>query len=69
MFSRKNLAKLACGAQAFHALWHTHAYFAGAFAIPGSPSWEVAGALLNGSAALWLGLYGWSPDPESPSSC
>ncbi len=64
--NRKELAKFAAGAEAFHALVHGVLWASGTklnvFGIKPGRTWNMAGTVLNGTAALILGLYAWRPE-------
>ncbi len=61
--NRKELAKFAAGAEAFHALVHGVLWLSGTnlkiFGIKQSRTWNMAATALNGTAALILGIYAW----------
>lgn len=59
----QEIAKFFSGFEAFHTLLHAYLRLAGTtltvFGIMATPTWNVAGVILNGSIALALGIYGW----------
>lgn len=65
MNRKKEIAKFACGAEAFHAFVHAVLLFSGAtltvFGITATPSWNIVGVIVNGGIALVLGIYAWRP--------
>lgn len=63
MSRSREIAKFACGAEAFHALVHAYFWLSGttlqAFGISETPTWHLWGAIGNGVVALVLGFYAW----------
>ena len=61
----KEIAKLACGGEAFHAFVHGYFWYWGttltAFGITETPTWHMWGAIGNAVIALLLGIYAWQP--------
>lgn len=59
----KEVAKFACGAEAFHAFLHAGMWLSGTtFAVFGfkeTPVVHLVGAIVNGVISLLLGLYAW----------
>jgi hypothetical protein len=59
----KEIAKFACGAEAFHALMHTAFWLSGTtfmlFGITATSTMNAVGALVNAVIALALGIYAW----------
>ena len=59
----KEIAKFFCGFEAFHTVFHAYLWLSGttftAFGITTTPTWNMAGIVLNGAIALVLGLYAW----------
>jgi hypothetical protein len=59
----KEVAKFACGAQAWHAFTHTVLWFSGVtipvLGITESPAVHMWGAIGNAIIGLLLGLYAW----------
>lgn len=59
----KEIAKFACGAEAFHAFIHLVCWLSGAtlnvlgFAV--APTWHLWGFLINAVIAVVLGYYAW----------
>lgn len=62
---KKEIAKFACGLEAFHALVHTYFWFSGAtlkvFRFRETPTVHKAGAIGNAVVSLLLGIYAWGP--------
>lgn len=65
MSRMREIAKFACGAEAFHALVHAYLWFSGTtltlFGITATPTWNIVSVVVNGVLALTLGIYGWAP--------
>jgi len=63
MSSRREVAKFACGAEAFHAFVHGLLWVSGThltvFGITQTPTWHGLGVGANTAIALLLGLYAW----------
>jgi len=61
----REVAKFACGAEAFHAFFHTVLWLTGTtltvFGITATPTWNVVGAIVNVAISLGLGIYAWGP--------
>ena len=59
----KEIAKFACGAEAFHALIHAVFGLSGTtFTILGitvPPNWNIVGVVVNAVIAAVLGIYAW----------
>lgn len=59
----KEVAKFACGAEAFHAFLHVALWFSGTtlvvFGFKETPVVHLVGAVVNGVISLLLGLYAW----------
>ncbi len=71
MSRRKEVAKFACGAEAFHAFVHASLWGAGTtltvFVVTETPTAHAWGAVANAVAAVALGVYGWCyPDAIPP---
>ncbi len=68
MNRHREIAKFACGAEAFHALVHAYFWSSGktlrAFGVKESPQWHLAAAVGNGLASLALGLYAWGASQD-----
>ncbi len=67
----KEVAKFACGAEAFHAFMHAFLWSAGinltAFGITQNPTLHFLGVAVNAVIALLLGLYAWGHPAAVPS--
>jgi hypothetical protein len=63
MNRRKEVAKFACGFEAFHALAHAYFWMAGvpfmAFGIIVTPTWSVISVGVHAAASISLGVYAW----------
>ena len=61
----KEVAKFACGAEAFHAVIHGYFFFSGTpftvFGITAPPTWNILGVLVNTVVSILLGIYAWGP--------
>ena len=59
----KEIAKFACGAEAFHAVMHAALWLSGTtlmvFGITVTTTMNAVGALVNAVIALILGVYAW----------
>lgn len=59
----KEIAKFACGAEAFHAFVHASLWLSGTtlvvFGFKETPAVHFVGAIVNGIISLLLGLYAW----------
>jgi hypothetical protein len=59
----KEIAKFACGAEAFHALVHAVLWLSGTtlivFGWKETPSVHLWGALVNATIAVALGVFAW----------
>lgn len=59
----KEIAKFACGAEAWHAFTHAVLWFSGTtvpvLGITETPTVHMWGAIVNAVIALLLGLYAW----------
>lgn len=59
----KEIAKFACGWEAFHSVAHTHFWSAGVtltfMGMTLTPTVSLVGAVLNAAIALLLGVYAW----------
>lgn len=59
----KEIAKFACGAEAFHAFVHAGLWLSGTtlvvFGFKETPAVHLVGAIVNGIISLLLGLYAW----------
>jgi hypothetical protein len=66
----KEIAKFACGAEAFHAFAHAYFWFSGTtltvFGFTQTPTVNVIGAVVNALVALILGIYAWTPPRSRP---
>jgi len=66
----KEIAKFACGAEAFHAFVHAYFWFSGTtltvFGITQTPAVNAIGAVVNALVALILGIYAWTPPTPRP---
>lgn len=62
---KKEIAKFACGFEAFHALAHAVLWLSGTtvtvlgFAM--NPNWHVVSLIVNGVITVLLGIYAWRP--------
>lgn len=65
MSRTREIAKFACGAEAFHALAHAALGLPGttltAFGVTVIPTWHIAGVAVNAVVSLLLGVYAWGP--------
>ena len=63
MIHWKEIAKFACGAEAFHAFVHAAFWLSGTtlivFGITVTSTTNAVGALVNAVIALVLGIYAW----------
>lgn len=63
MMKWKEIAKFACGAEAFHTLVHAYFWFSGTsltvFGITQTPTVNLLGFIANAVVSLILGIYGW----------
>lgn len=61
----KEIAKFACGAEAFDAFVHTYFWFSGTtltvFGITQTSTVNIAGAIVNAVISILLGIYAWRP--------
>lgn len=61
----KEVAKFACGVEAFHAFVHAYFWFSGTtlvvFGITQTPTLNMMGAIGNGIVSIILGIYAWAP--------
>lgn len=59
----QEIAKFACGVEAFHAFIHTYFWYSGkslnAFGVTETPTWHKRAAIANALTALALGVYAW----------
>lgn len=59
----KEVAKFACGAEAFHAFIHACLWFSGInltlFGFTQTPTWNVVSVILHAAISLALGIYAW----------
>ena len=59
----KEIAKFACGAEAFHAFVHAYLWFSGTnlmlFGFTQTLTWNLMSAIVNAEISLGLGLYAW----------
>lgn len=59
----KEVAKFACGAEAFHAFGHAALGLTdttvSAFGMTWGPMWHIAGVIANAVISLLLGIYAW----------
>lgn len=59
----KEVAKFACGAEAFHTIVHAYLWFSGTsltvFGITQTPTVNLLGVIVNALVSLILGLYAW----------
>jgi hypothetical protein len=57
------IAKFACGAEAFHAFVHATLGLSGTtltvFGITATPTWHIVGVIVNAVVSLLLGIYAW----------
>lgn len=77
MNTLREVAKFACGAEAFHAFFHAILWASGTtltvFDISATPTWNIFGAVVNAIIAMALGFFAWrglqlsagSPDRRS----
>lgn len=60
---KKEIAKFACGAEAFHAFGHAVLGLSGttvtALGITAGPTWHIVSVVVNGAIAILLGVYAW----------
>lgn len=60
---KREIAKFACGAEAFHAFGHALLGFSGTtitvLGITPGPKWHTAGVIVNAAIAILLGVYAW----------
>lgn len=74
----KEIAKFACGAEAFHAFVHAYFWFSGitlkVFGVTETPTSHVWGAIVNAAISVALGVYAWgrfghrpADDPAPPT--
>lgn len=61
--NRREVAKFFCGFEAFHTLFHAYLWLSGTrltvFGMTATPTWNMAGVIVNGGIAIALGIYGW----------
>lgn len=61
--NRKEIAKFASGAEAFHALAHATLWLSGTtltvFGIRVPPKWHLSSAIINATISVALGTYAW----------
>jgi len=61
----REVAKFACGVEAFHAFTHAYFWYTGTtltvFGITETPPVHAAGAVVNAAVAIAIGLYAWRP--------
>ncbi len=61
----KEVAKFACGAEAFHAFVHAYFWSSGTtltvFGITQTPKLNLTGAIANAVISILLGFYAWWP--------
>lgn len=61
----KEIAKFACGAEAFHEFSHAVLGLSGTtitvLGITAGPMWNIAGVIVNAAIAILLGVYAWRP--------
>ena len=61
--NRKEIAKFACGAEAFHAVAHATLWLSGTtltvFGIRITPTWHRTSAIINAAISMALGTYAW----------
>lgn len=61
----KEVAKFACGAEAFHTVVHAYLWLSGnslalpVFGITTTPRLNLLGFIVNAVVSLALGIYGW----------
>lgn len=59
----KEVAKFACGAEAFHTVVHAYLWLSGTsltiFGITTTPTVNLLGVIVNAVLSLILGFYGW----------
>lgn len=59
----REIAKFACGAEAFHAFGHALFWLSGTtfmlFGVTATPTLNAVGAFVNAAIALALGIYAW----------
>ena len=64
---KREIAKFACGAEAFHALAHGVLWLGGAkltlFGFTVSPGLIAVGLFVNAAIAVALGWYAWREEP------
>lgn len=69
MSTLKEVAKFACGAEAFHAFVHTVFWLSGTtvsvLGITETPTLHAWGAIVNAAISVALGFYAWRPKAES----
>ncbi len=65
----REVAKFACGAEAFHAFYHAVLWLSGTnFTVLGvtqTSTWNFIGVLGNAVISFALGLYAWRPRPRT----
>lgn len=68
----KEIAKFACGAEAFHAFVHAAFWLSGTtfllFGVTVTSAMNALGALVNAIIALVLGIYAWGARDATPES-
>ena len=72
MYRLKEIAKFACGAEAFHAFVHAYFWFSGTtltvFGITQTSTVNFAGAIVNAVISILLGIYAWRPRSSTQAS-
>lgn len=63
MNALREIAKFACGAEAFHSLLHAVVGVTGTtltlFGFSATPTWNIIAAVINAIIALMLGFFAW----------
>lgn len=61
----KEIAKFACGVEAFHSFIHAYFWLSGTtltvFGITQTPTWNIVGVVVNAVVSFALGIYAWGP--------
>ena len=69
--SMKEIAKFACGVEAFHAFIHTYFWYSGTtlnvFGVKESPTWHKRAAVGNALVLAALGIYAWRKSSAPPA--
>lgn len=69
---KKEIAKFACGVEAFHAFTHTYFWLSGTklnvLGVRETSKWHLGAALGNAVVSLALGVYAWGATDSAPAS-